>query len=86
MEVVVHYGKKIPCEVVYNHGVEEATYHDKIGLREFDFNYFDKDKKGLGREGSSEFPYLLMLSKRWPDYWKTQLKRMNHKLGTDNGK
>ena len=46
----------------------------------------DKDEKGVGREGSSELPYLLMLIKLWPGYWKTQLKRMNHKVDEENGK
>ena len=59
-------------EVVDNHVVEEPTDHDEIGLRGFDLNLFDEDKKGVGREGSSEFPYLLMLIKLFPGNCKTQ--------------
>ena len=66
--------------------VEEPTYHEDIGLRGFDFNVFDQDEEGVVREGSSKFPYLLMLINLWPGNWKTQLKRMNQKLDEDNGK
>ena len=38
------------------------------------FILFNKDEKGVGREGSSEFPYRLMLFKLWPGYWKNWLK------------
>ena len=58
--------------MVDNHVVEEPTDHDEIGLRGFDLNLFDEDKKGVGREGSSEFPYLLMLIKLFPGNFKTQ--------------
>ena len=58
-------GKKVIWGVVGNHAVGEATDHDEIGLRGFGFNFFDKDEKGVGREGSSYFPYLLMLIKLW---------------------
>ena len=54
-----------------NHFIEEATDNDEIVLRGFDFNLFDEDDKGLGREGSSEFPYVLMLINLWPGDWKT---------------
>ena len=60
-----HDGKKVLWEVVDDHVVEEPTDYDEIGLRGFDFNFFDEDKKGVGREGSSDFPYLLMLIKLW---------------------
>ena len=53
--------------MVGDHFVEEATDHGEIGLRGFKFNLFDKDEKGVGREGSSEFIYLLMLIKIWPE-------------------
>ena len=46
--------------------VEEATDHDEIGLLGFDFNFFNDKEKRVGREGSSEFPYLLMLIKLCP--------------------
>ena len=86
MEVVGHDGKKFLWEVAEDHVVEEPTDHDDIGLRGFGFNLFGKDEKGVGREGSSEFPYLLMLIKLWPGNWKTQLKRMNQKVDKENGK
>ena len=60
MEVVCYSEKKVIWGVVGDHVVEEETDHDEIGLREFDFNLFDEEKKGVGREGSSDFPYLLM--------------------------
>ena len=60
--------------------VEEATGHDEIGLRGFNFSLFDKDEKGVGREGSSEFSYLIILIKLWPGNWDTQLKIMNQKV------
>ena len=45
-----------------------------------------KTRIGIGREGSSEFPYLLMLINILPGYWKNQLKRMNQNLDEENGK
>ena len=72
--------------MVDNHVVEYPTDHDEIGLQGFDLNVFDKDEKGLVREGSSEFPYLLMVIMIWPGYWKTKLKRMNYKVDDYNGK
>ena len=60
MDVFSHYGKRFLWEVVDDHVVEEATDHDEIGIWGFDFNCFGKDEKGVGREGSSEFPSLLM--------------------------
>ena len=44
----------------------------KIGLRGFDFNVFDEDEEGVVREGSSEFPHVLMLIKIWPGDWISQ--------------
>ena len=49
--------------MVNDNVVEEPTDHEEIGLRGFDCNVFDKDEEGVVREGSSEFPYLLMLIK-----------------------
>ena len=72
-------------EVVDDHVLEDKTDHDEIGLRGFYFNLFDKDEKGVGREGSSEFPYLLMLMKLWHVDWKTKSKRVNLKVDEDNG-
>ena len=66
VEFFGHEGKKVIWKVVDDHVVEEPTDHDEIGLRGFDFNLFDKDEKGVGREGSINFPYLLMLIKLWP--------------------
>ena len=37
-------------------------------------------------EGFSEYPYLLMLMKLWPRYWKNDLKRMNMNVDEYNGK
>ena len=86
VEVVVHDKKKVLWEVVNDQVVEYPSDHDDIGLRGFDFNVFDKDEEGVVREGSSEFPYLLMLIKLWPGYWTSQLKRTNWKVDEDNGK
>ena len=60
MEVVGHDGKKFLWEVLDDHVLGEATDHDEIGQLRFNFNLFGKDEKGLVREGSSEFPCLLM--------------------------
>ena len=60
MDVVGHGKKKVLWEVVDNHVVEEPTDHEEIGLRGFDFNFFDKDDEGVVKERSSEFPYLLI--------------------------
>ena len=86
VKVVVHYRNKVIWEAVNNNVVEEPTDHEEIVLRGFDFNLFDKDEKGVGREGSSEFTYLLMVIKLWPGNWKTQLNIMNQKVDEDNGK
>ena len=43
MEVVGRDKKKVLWEVVDNHVVEEPTDHEEIGLRGFDFNFFDKE-------------------------------------------
>ena len=42
MEFIFHDGKKVLCEVEYNHVVEEATDHGEIGIRGFGFNLFNK--------------------------------------------
>ena len=80
MKVVGHDRKKFIWEVVNDYVVEEPTDHDEIGLQGFDLKNFDKEKKGAGREGSSKFPYLLILINLWPGDWKTQLNSMNHKV------
>ena len=86
MEVLGSDGKKFLWEVVDSYVIEEETDHDEIGLRGFNFNFFDKYEKGVGREGSIEFPYLLMLIKLWIGYYKNRLNGMNMKVGKDNGK
>ena len=80
MEVAVHDKKKVLWEVVDDHVVEDPTDHEEIGLRGFDFNVFNEDKEGFVREGSSEFPYLLMSTKLWHGDWMIQLNRMNQKV------
>ena len=72
--------------MVDDHVVEEETDHDEIGLWGFDFNLFDKDKKEVGRERSSNFPNLLMLIEIWTGDLMTKLKRMNQKGDEKNGK
>ena len=77
---------KVLWEVVDYHVVEEPIDHEEIGLQGFDFNVFGQDEEGVVREGSSEFPYLLMSIILWPGDCMTQLKRMNQKVDEDNGK
>ena len=72
--------------MVDDHVVEEPTDNDEIGLRGFDFNFFNQDEEGVVIEGYSDFPYLLMLIKLWTGGWMTKFKRMNHKVYEDNGK
>ena len=60
MEVVGHDKKKVLWGVVDDYVVEEPNDHEDIGLQGFGFNVFDEDEEGFVREGSSEFPYLLM--------------------------
>ena len=86
VEVVGHDKKKVIWKVVDDHVVEDPHHHEDIGLLGFDFKIFDKDEEGVVRDGSSEFPYLVMLINLWPDNWNTQLKRMNKKVDKDNGK
>ena len=80
VEVVGHDGNKVLWEVVEDNVVEEATDHNEIGLQGFDFILFNRDEKGVGKEGSSEFPYVLMLSKIFPGDSKTQLNSTNQKV------
>ena len=72
--------------MIEDHVVEDNTDHDEIRLWGFDFNFFDRDKKGEVREGSTEFPYLLILMKLWTGYWKNQSKKMNLRVDQENGK
>ena len=80
MEVVGQEKKKVLWGVVNDNVVEEPTGHEEIGLRGVDFNVFGEDEEGVVREGSIEFPYLLMAIKLCPGYWISQLKRMNQKV------
>ena len=86
VEVVGHDKKKVIWKVVDDHVVEDPNHHDDIGLLGFDFKIFDKDEEGVVREGSSKFPYLLILIKLWPENLNTQLKMTNQKVDEDNGK
>ena len=86
VEVVGHDKNKLIWEVVDDHVVEYPSDHEDIILRGFGFNIFDEDDTGVVREGSSEFPYLIMLIKLRPGDWISQLKRMNQKVDEDNGK
>ena len=80
VEAAGHDKNKVLWEVVNDHVVEEATDHEEIGLQGFDFNIPGEDEEGVVREGSSDFPYLLMLIKLSPGNWKTQSKRMDQKV------
>ena len=86
VEVVGHDKKKFLWGVVDDHVVEEPTDHAEIILRGFYFDVFDQDGEGVVREGSSEFPYLIILIKLWPGYWMNRLKMMNQKVNEYNGK
>ena len=77
MEVVGRDKKKVLWGVVNDHVLEDPTDNEEIGLRGFDFNVFDEDEEGVVREGSSDFPYLLLLIKIFPGNWNNHLKRMN---------
>ena len=85
MEVVGHEERKVLWKEVNDNVVEEPTDHEEIGLWGFDLNLFDEDEERVVIEGSSEFPYLLMLIKLWPGNCKTQLKIMNQKVDEKNG-
>ena len=86
MEVVGYDRKDFLLEVVDNHVVEDPTDHEEIVIQGFGFYFWDEGQEGVVREGSSEFPYLLILIKLWPGNFKTQLKRINYKVDEDNGK
>ena len=86
VEVVGHDKKKVIWEVVEDHVVQDPSDHEEIGLREFDFNIFNEYEEGFLKEGSSEFPYLLILIKLWTGDWIKQLKMMNKKVDDGNGK
>ena len=49
MEVVGHDRKRVLWELFYDHAVEDPNDNYEIGLWGFDFNFFDEDKKGVGR-------------------------------------
>ena len=73
VEVVSSYRKKVIWGVVDDHVVEEEKYRAKIGIRGFDFNFFDEDEERTVGEGLSEYPYLLMLMKLRYGYRKNIL-------------
>ena len=66
MESFNHDGKKVIWEVFGDYVVEEATDYYQIGIGGVDFNFFDNDENGEGREGSSEFPSLLNFNSNMP--------------------
>ena len=86
MEVVGFDFNKVIWEVIDDHIAEEENDHDETGLWGFDFNFFGKDEQGVGREGLSAYPYLLMLTKLWPGDWYNKSERMNIMVDEDNGK
>ena len=53
MEVLGSEGKKVICEVVDDHVIEEATDHDEIGLR--GFICLTKTRRGWAEKGSVSF-------------------------------
>ena len=55
--------KKVLWGVVYDHVVEEVNDYDELGLQGFGLNFVGKYEEGVGREGLSEYPYILMLMK-----------------------
>ena len=73
--------------MVDDHVAEEENNHDEIGLWGVNLiNCFDEDEKRVGREGLREYPYLSILMKLWTGYWNNHTKRMNMKVGKENGK
>ena len=65
MEVFGHDGNKVLWEVFNDHVIGEPTDNDEIGLLGFDLNMIDGYEKRVGREGSIELTYLIMLIKLW---------------------
>ena len=86
VEVFGHDKNKFIWEVVDDHVVEYLTDHEEMGLRGCDFNVFNHYEEGVVRDGSSEFPCLLMLMNICTVNWKTQFKRMNQKVDEYNWK
>ena len=72
MEVTGYDGRNFLWVVLDDPVVEVGKNRDEIGLREFDFNFFDKYEEGVVRKGLIYYPYLLMLMNIWPRYWKNQ--------------
>ena len=50
------------------------------------FLFFYEYEEGYGREGLSEYLYLLILMKLWTGYWNNKLERMKVKVDKENGK
>ena len=86
VEVVVYDQKKVLWEVAKDNSQKSQMIMMRQYYRGLISIYFNTYKKGVVREGFSEFPYLLMLIKLWTGCFKTQLKRMNQKFDEDNGK
>ena len=61
VEIFGQDGKKFFWKAQDNHTAKDANDYNEIGLRVFDFNLFEKKEKCLGKKGSSDFTYLLIL-------------------------
>ena len=57
-----------------------------IGIRGFNFNFFDEDEEGVVRELFIKYPSLLMLMKLSTGDWKNKFEMMNMKVHEENGK
>ena len=65
--------KKVILDIVDDRLVEEGIDHEEIGLRGFDFNLFNEERKGCVGDDVKELPYLLILMKLWLGGWREQL-------------
>jgi hypothetical protein len=64
-------------------GTAAAEYQDGVGLSYFDFNEaFNAPKADEGK--GYGYPYLKLLQKMWPGYWKQQLRQLNLKIAAKN--
>ena len=72
-------GNKLLWEVVDNHVVY-------IGIRWFNFNFFDEDEEVMVKELLIKYPYLLILLNLSPGDWKNQFESVNMKVDEENGK
>ena len=53
--------RKVICEVVYDHVVEEEVEQEELGLQGFDFNLFDEETEVYVGVDVKELPYFLIL-------------------------